>query len=242
VVSGVVIRLPIINIDDLLFVLHSGLVTPTRSRRTQGERAAATRRALLDATLDALVEVGFKGTTTTEVARRAGVSMGALQGHFPMKSELLAAAVTYSLERRVEEFGVLMAGLDPSADKLDEAIDLLWSMFTGSTFTASHELWVAARTDPDLAPAVIDTDRKFAAACGRVFTEVFSESDFADTSLNPAIGLQMVFALMNGLALARSIEGYEAFATGEVLDAFKTMVRPLLTTKSKEHSHTEEPS
>ncbi|PXX06300.1 TetR family transcriptional regulator [Mycolicibacterium moriokaense] len=221
---------------------HSGLVTPTRSRRTQGERTAATRAALLDATLDALVEVGFKGTTTTEVARRAGVSAGALQGHFPTKSELLAAAVTYSLDRRVEEFGVLMAGLDPAADKLDEAIDLLWSMFCGSTYTSSHELWVAARTDPELAPAVIDTDRKFAAACAQVFAQVFSESDFADTSLNPAIGLQMVFALMNGLALSRSIDGYESLATDEILDAFKTLVRPLLTTKPNDYTQTEEPS
>jgi AcrR family transcriptional regulator len=209
-------------------------MTLVQSRRTQAERTAATRRALLDATMHALVEVGFKGTTTTEVARRAGVSVGALQGHFPTKSELLAAAVTYSLERRVEEFGVLMAGLDPSSDKLDEAIDLLWSMFGGSAFTAAHELWVAARTDPDLAPAVIDTDKKFATACARIYAQLFPASDFADTSLNPGIGLQMVFALMNGLALARSIEGYESLATGEVLDAFKTLVRPMLTTQPTE--------
>ena len=214
--------------------MHDELVTLVQSRRTQAERTAATRRALLDATMHALVEVGFKGTTTTEVARRAGVSVGALQGHFPAKSELLAAAVTYSLDRRVEEFGVLMAGLDPSADKLDEAIDLLWSMFCGSAFTAAHELWVAARTDPDLAPAVIDTDKEFAESCARVYAQLFSASDFADTSLNPVIGLQMVFALMNGLALTRSIEGYEPLATGEVLDAFKTMVRPLLTTQPTE--------
>jgi AcrR family transcriptional regulator len=220
-------------------MLHGGFMTPIRSQRTQAERTAATRRALLDATLDALVDVGFKGTTTTEVARRAGMSAGALQGHFPTKSELLTAAITYSLDRRVEEFTVLMAGLDPSADKLNEAIDLLWSMFSGPTFTAAHELWVAARTDPDLAPAVIDTDRKLAAACERVFAQLFSAVDFADTSVNPGIGLQMVFALMNGLALARSIDGYESLATGEVLDAFKTMVRPLLATKPNEHSQPE---
>lgn len=190
----------------------------------------------MDATLDALVESGFKGTTTTEVARRAGVSAGALQGHFPTKTELLTAAVEYSLDRRVEEFGVLIAGLDPSADKLDEAIDLLWSMFSGSTFTAAHELWVAARTDKDLAPAVIDTDRKFADACERVHAELFPDDEFADTALQPRIGLQMVFALMNGLAVARSLADYEPLATGEVLDAFKTMVRPLLTTEPPEEA------
>ena len=188
------------------------------------------------------MEVGFKGTTTTEVARRAGVSMGALQGHFPTKTELLAAAVRYSLDRRVEEFAVLMAGLDPSADKIDESIDLLWSMFCGSTYTASHELWVAARTDPDLAAVVIDTDKRFAGACARVYAELFSAGDFADTSLNPGIGLQMLFALMNGLALGRSIDGYESLAVDEVLDAFKAIVRPLLTTKPNEHAQPEETS
>lgn len=77
-----------------------------------------------------------------------------------------------------------MAGLDPSADKLDEAIDL-WSMFSGPTFIAVHELWVGARTDADLAPAVIDTDRGFAAACEGVFGQLFPAADLAGTSLDP---------------------------------------------------------
>lgn len=203
-------------------------MAPARLRRTQAERTAETRRALLEATLGALVEVGFKGTTTTEVARRAGVSVGALQGHFSTKTELLTAAIEYSLNRRIEEFGVLMAGLDPSADKLDEAFDLLWSMFSGPTFTAWHELWVAARTDPDLAPAIVDTDRKFADACERVYAELLPPSDFADTAPQPRVGLEMVFALMNGLAVARSIDGYQPISSDDVLKAFKTLVRPLL--------------
>lgn len=202
-------------------------MTPTRPRRTQAERTAETRRALLDATLDALVEVGFKGTTTTEVARRAGVSVGALQGHFPSKIGLLTAAVEFSLNRRIEEFEVMMAGLDPAADTLDEAFDLLWSMFSGPTFTATHELWVAARTDPDLAPAVIETDRQFAQACERVYAELLGGNSL-DAPLS-RIGLQMAFVLMNGLAMSRSIDGYEPVATNDILDTFKMLVRPLAT-------------
>lgn len=201
----------------------------TRLRRTQAERTAETRRALLEATLGALVDVGFKGTTTTEVARRAGVSVGALQGHFSTKTELLTAAIEYSLHRRIEEFGVLMAGLDSSADKLDEAIDLLWSMFSGSTFTAWHELWVAARTDADLAPAIVDTDRKFADACERVYAELLRAGGVADSASHSRIGLEMVFALMNGLAVSRSIDGYQPLGTDDVLKAFKTLIRPLLS-------------
>jgi AcrR family transcriptional regulator len=202
----------------------------TKLRRTQAERTAETRNALLNATLDALVEVGFKGTTTTEVARRAGVSVGALQGHFPTKIGLLTAAIEFALNRRIEEFEVLMAGLEPSADKFDVAVDLLWSMFSGPTFTASHELWVAARTDPDLAPAVIETDRQFAQACDRVYAELLApgEPDGIATS-HSRVGPQMAFALMNGLAMSRSIDGYEPLAAKDILDAFKTLARPLVT-------------
>lgn len=216
-------------------------MTPARFRRTQAERTAETRRALLDATLGALVEVGFRGTTTTVVARRAGVSVGALQGHFATKAELLTAAVEYSLNRRIEEFEALMAGLDSSADKLDEAIDLLWSMFSGPTFTAWHELWVAARTDPDLARAVVDTDRTFADACARVYAELLPASEFAVTVQRPRVGLEMVFALMNGLAVSQSIDGYEPLSTGGILDTFKMLVRPLLATKPNQPAQPEGP-
>ncbi|ORB02097.1 TetR family transcriptional regulator [Mycolicibacter minnesotensis] len=209
---------------------HDGPVPPTKPRRTQAERTAETRHALLDATLDALVEVGFKGTTTTEVARRAGVSVGALQGHFPTKVGLLTAAIEFALSRRIEEFEVLMAGLDASADKLDEAFDLLWSMFSGPTFTATHELWVAARTDRELAPAVIETDRQFAEACERVYDQLLGPADPADVAVpRSRIGLQMAFVLMNGLAMSRSIEGHEPVATTDILDTFKMLVRPLVT-------------
>ncbi|OBK85538.1 TetR/AcrR family transcriptional regulator [Mycolicibacter sinensis] len=204
-------------------------MAPTRPRRTQAERTAGTRHALLDATLDALVEVGFKGTTTTEVARRAGVSVGALQGHFPSKIGLLTAAIEFALNRRIEEFEILMAGLDPAADKLDEAFDLLWSMFSGPTFTATHELWVAARTDPDLAPAIIETDRQFAEACERVYAQLLAPAGPESTATAQSrVGLQMAFALMNGLAMSRLIDGYEPLAANDILDTFKTLARPLV--------------
>ncbi|MGV0743992.1 TetR/AcrR family transcriptional regulator [Mycolicibacterium sp. XJ870] len=203
------------------------------TRRTQAERTAQTRRALLDATFEALVEVGFKGTTTAEVANRAGVSMGALQNHFRTKAELLTAAVVHSFDRRVEEFGLLMTSLDPSADKLDAAIDLLWSMFSRSTFTAWHELWVAARTDPDLARAVVDIDQQFAAACDRVYAEVFPAGN-SDAAIDPRTQVRMVFALMNGLAVGTSIDGYDAYPADQVLAAFKSIIRPALAAEPEE--------
>jgi AcrR family transcriptional regulator len=52
------------------------------ARRSQAERSAATRDALLDATIVCLVEDGYANTTTSRVAERAGVSRGAHLHHF----------------------------------------------------------------------------------------------------------------------------------------------------------------
>ena len=151
-------------------------MAPARApRRTQAERTAATRAALLEATVQCLVTQGFGGTTTTEVAHRAGVSPGALLHHFPAKADLLCAAVGHLFELRQAEFRKAMADLCPGTDRRAAGLDLLWSMFSGPTFTAWLELWMAARSDPALAEAVIRLDREFMAASEDVFRELFAD-------------------------------------------------------------------
>ena len=78
---------------------------------TQQQRRDETRRALLDAAVESLIEVGFARTTTLEVQRRADASRGALLHHFPSKTELLVAAVDHLAEMRARELKVLAAQL-----------------------------------------------------------------------------------------------------------------------------------
>lgn len=66
---------------------------PVAPRRTQAERTAATRRALLDAARRHFAERGFAGTGREQVAAAAGVSRGALHHHFGTKEGLFRAVV-----------------------------------------------------------------------------------------------------------------------------------------------------
>src|SRR6478752_2443633 len=100
-------------------------MTATPTRDPLQARSLATRAALLDAALESLADRGYAATTTIETARRAGVSRGAQLHHFPTKAELLGAAVEHLLERRIAEFRALVATVDPEADLLDVAMDLL---------------------------------------------------------------------------------------------------------------------
>src|SRR4051795_5935350 len=147
---------------------------------TQAERTATTRNRLLDAALEVLAEHGYAATTTVEVAKRAGVSRGAQLHHFPTKAELLATAVDHLVERLRVEFREAFDAIDPAADRLDTALDLLWSLFQGPAFVAWTELWVAARTDPELRETVVAVERRFTAETRTMFTDLFPAEAGAD--------------------------------------------------------------
>jgi AcrR family transcriptional regulator len=122
-----------------------------RVRRTQAERSAAMRARLLDATIESLVTYGYAGTTTPRVAELAGVTRGAQIHHFRSKEDLVVAAIEHLAQQRVQaamrEFGRVQASNDP----VSTVLEFLWEAHQGPMFTATVELWVAARTDDVLA-------------------------------------------------------------------------------------------
>jgi AcrR family transcriptional regulator len=187
-------------------------VPPSRDRgRRQAERTAATRKALIDATVHSLVERGFARTTTTNVVHDAGVSLGAMSHHFPSKTELMTATVAHLLERRQEEFRERAAAVGGGAGRVEKVIDLLWTAFSGPTFVAWVELWVGGRRDPELAPAVLHMQEQFMKSSRELFVELFPPEQYADTGLSEA-SMSLAFSVMEGVAL-KSIAGDPADTT-----------------------------
>ncbi|GAB3584538.1 TetR/AcrR family transcriptional regulator [Amycolatopsis endophytica] len=130
-----------------------------RGHRTQAQRREQTRTALLDATIECLIELGYARTSVQEICARAGVSKGAAQHHFTDKADLMAAAVAHLTTRRMEALSSSFANLPPGEQAIPAAIDLLWAGYSGTLATAATELWIAARTDPALRAAIRPVDR-----------------------------------------------------------------------------------
>lgn len=167
-------------------------------RRSQEDRRAATRKALLDATIDCVVDCGYGGITTTDVAQRAGVSRGAQVHHFPTKAALVAEAVKHLTRRRAEEFRDELRTLPSGRKRVERALDLLWHAHSGPLFTAALELWVAARTDPALRSQLARVEEEFEAGARRVVTQALRGPDGADPDTEL---LEIALSAMRGLAL-----------------------------------------
>ncbi len=73
--------------DDALDTNMAG----ARPARKQQQRSIRTRQKLLDAALEAFSENGFKGTSTRDIADRAGVHHPLITYHFKNKEELWRA-------------------------------------------------------------------------------------------------------------------------------------------------------
>ena len=196
-------------------------------------RSAVTRLALLDAALECHQVEGFARVTTTDIAQCAGVSRGALLHHFPTKGALLIAAVDHLLARRVEEF---RAGIEAGLlrfDRLDEAVDVLWSMFAGPAAVVWAELWVAARTNPDLREKMLDVDVRFTNESTALALQ-FLEGDPELFAVGELLK-NFAFALMTGLAMKRLVsERIDLQPVSDCLDAFKRMI-PTFLQRPLEH-------
>lgn len=134
----------------------------TVERRTQEERSASTRQAVLDATISCLIDLGYRDTTTTAIQARAGVSRGALTHQYRSKNDLLAAAIVHLAEVRAAEMLAAADRTPTGSDPLEAGLRVLWATFKTDLFQAAIELWVASRTDDDLHFTLIEAEREIA--------------------------------------------------------------------------------
>lgn len=178
-------------------------VTGPRTRRTQAERRAATRSALLEATIASIVEQGYASTTTRGIAERAGVTAGAQAHYFGSKAELVTEALGRLTARLAED----MIGLSPPrgrspARRAEEILDGLWEVHRGSPFPAVMELWVAARTDEELRERLRQLERDVSASVAEGIAHVFGELA-GNRSLVEVVTTAL--ATMRGLAMLRFV-------------------------------------
>lgn len=177
---------------------------------TQAERTALTTERLLDATIKTLIERGYRGTSTVEVCKRAGVSRGAQLHHYPTKQALVSAAVDHLLSQRVTDLTERLARAPQGLLDLEDAASFLWKVYTGETFYAWLEIVVAARTDEELRVLVAELDARLVSRAQELvqtflLTWVTEREEVAAMT-------RLILAIFDGLATHRILTGDDVLA------------------------------
>lgn len=132
------------------------------------------RQRVLDAAVEALIEVGSAKTTTLEVQRRANISRGALLHHFPTHADLLSSTVGELVRRNEHSVYASAQKLKGTGDDLERAVHVLALALAEPSYQAELELWAVARTDPDLRLALRPAERGARSESDRVARSLFS--------------------------------------------------------------------
>jgi AcrR family transcriptional regulator len=131
--------------------------------RTQQQRREETVARLLDASIDAITEVGYARASAAVIAKRAQVSDGALFRHFPTMGDFMAATAHEVMRRQIDLFTKRVAEITPDQPAMEAALTILRDVTANSTNTVMYELLVAARTDEKLRATLQDVLVAYAA-------------------------------------------------------------------------------
>jgi AcrR family transcriptional regulator len=195
-------------------------LTSTRPRRTQADRSATTRAALVKAARGLFADQGFTATSRDQIAERAGVTRGALYHHFESKTAVAAAVVAELEDELVDRVVTAAAEADDVRTQLHLAC----------------RAYMDAAADPTIARILADAPAVLGvAACRQLDAEsclplledgfVRAADEGVDVPGAPAVAAALLLGFLNeaaGLIAAAPFNRARREAVTNTVDAFLT--------------------
>jgi len=165
----------------------------------QARKSAATRQQILDATLRCFTTLGYFHTTTPAIAEEAGLSRGAMLHHFPTRTDVVRAAIAHLHSKRLKAFRAAVEGLPPGENRAHAALRAHWDQLKHPLNAVFIELYVAARTDPELADILAPAEAAFDRELRQTAREVVPEWNLTGPQFE--IGYELATCTLRGMAL-----------------------------------------
>lgn len=178
--------------------------------RWQQRKSAQTRLRMLEAAVDCLVEGGYQGLTTAQVAERAQVSRGAMHHHFATRMDLVAAVVEHVFYQRMRLFlddYIAAMAQSRGAQLVELATEAHWRSVQSREYAAYLELAVAARTDAELDAAFAPAAKRYDEVWIAEMIESFPQ--WKDQWEAMKLGSDFAIAVHSGLLLQGPVMGTE---------------------------------
>jgi AcrR family transcriptional regulator len=130
----------------------------------------------LAATIEVLIDRGYNGLTTKEVAVRAGFSNGALVHHYGTKAELVIAATARVYERCIESGKKIASSEKAKRHPVRAYIDDCLNVYLGWPFIAAVEVMLPARNDETLMVHVYDVMLHYRQTMNKIWQVAFEQA------------------------------------------------------------------
>ncbi len=178
------------------------------------------RAALLKGASQCLEQIGYARTTARDVARAAGVSLGAIGYHFGSKEELLLEAIAESVRDWIARFGQLALDVEThGADfAVREAIPEFFRLIDDSRplLVAWVEALAQAEHSPALRAQLAEQYNQFRSSAAAMLTTALG-SQLESLGLDPNTVGSLLIALGDGLILQNLIDPESTPGSKELL-------------------------
>ena len=154
-----------------------GPAAPARARRSDGE---VTRARVLDAAIACILELGYYQASSNAIARRAGVTWGAIQHQFGTREALLLEALNEGWRRTQDDLREATVTGATLEDRLESVLELLARWYGAPQYLAHLQILLDLSSDPATSQAardaVIAHGRELTRAWRPLFAQAMGEA------------------------------------------------------------------
>ena len=189
--------------------IDSPSVTRHRARDAQAQR---TRIRVLESALACVDELGIARASSNEIARRAGMTWGAIQHHFGSREDLLLSVIESNfaeLESKVRDAAIVGGS---TLERVQALADLLWDYCCDVRFRVSIEILLDLRRNPAGSELVAKRLSDANEAMATMWDEVCVQALGVASDVTIA---RILFGAARGFALTRHVNAWHTSFTQE---------------------------
>lgn len=182
--------------------------------RTRSDSNAETdaRERVINATVECIIDLGFyRGSSTNEIARRAGVTWGVIQHYFGNREALMLAVLQNAGRHMVET--VVEAHIDGATaeERMAQLIDVFSAHYARPDYLASLQVLLNMDHDPRTSSEVRKTMLEVAAQSNAHVRRLLREA--LGSAMNKPDLATTIFLVIRGFGLSQQLLDSMAYDT-----------------------------
>jgi len=163
----------------------------------------STRRRVLSAAVETILEEGFYRASSNRIADRAGVSWGVIQYHFGSREQLLLAVARAGSARLLESVRQAEIHGNTVEERLDSLADVIWEYYRQPEFLAHVQVMLNLAKDPSTSAETVEALAESERTIGGLWQRLLDQVVPAEHQ-HPELG-GVIFQLIRGLAIGENL-------------------------------------